>query len=304
MSKNNLSMAVTAVLSVVCLVGCGAGAGNADGAASSSGQGGPVPTAPVGSSAEGKAIADSARVENLVADCMKAHGFNYVPSPQQPANGEASPVHRNPALVPYGQLKELRQKYGFGYFSAFIFPNDPNVARRDMGPASPNEAIKKDLDPAQRKVYEVTLNGTPVPGQGKSTTGGCYQDSYTKVHGSVPAGNPAEEQAKSATAEQVVEAFRSDKQAIQAAQGYASCLKNGGYTVTSTAPGDVENTVQLAASGLFQTARANGANIDAAAAKQGLADEIKMALDDLECGKAYEVIAKPFVENLMKTGQG
>jgi hypothetical protein len=295
MSKNSCCAAAAVVLSLVFLAGCSAGSGNAGQAAS---------TAPAGNSAESKEVADSFQIENLVADCMKAHGFNYVPSPQKPDSGESSPVRRNAALVPYGQLKEARQKYGFGYFAAVVFPGDPNVARRDMGPANPNEAVKKGLDPAQRKVYDVTLNGTPVPGGGKNTTGGCYQDSYMKVHGSVPAADPAAESAKSATAEQAVQAFRSDSQAIQAAQGYASCLKNGGYTVTGTAPGDVEDTVQLAASQLFQTARANGANIDAATAKQGLANEIKMALDDLECGKAYEVIAKPFVETMMKTGQG
>jgi hypothetical protein len=47
-----------------------------------------------------------------------------------------------------------------------------------------------------------------------------------------------------------------------------------------------------------------GDKIDPARAQQGLREEIRKSLEDLECGKEYEKLAKPLVAALLKSTGG
>ncbi|MFC0111070.1 hypothetical protein [Kibdelosporangium aridum] len=72
---------------------------------------------------------ERARVENLIADCMKAQGFEYVARPRSSDNTaeiqEKNVGGRDPSMAPYDALKTYRQKYGFGVYSRDVFPGRP-----------------------------------------------------------------------------------------------------------------------------------------------------------------------------------
>ncbi|EWM13264.1 hypothetical protein [Kutzneria sp. 744] len=291
----------------VLLAGCG-GAPSATSttpAGTSSSASTPTEAAPDTNTPEGKAEAWSIKFENLMADCMKAAGFQYVPHPQHYSRPAGNVAGKDPALVPYDVLKPYRQKYGYGaYYAGDVFPNDPNVVKPAAGPESnPNNAIRAGLDPARQQAYDQAFDGgarqqlTTASKKTDIKTGGC-SDKIRKQLGNIDDG-PAvttdpTAQAAAALAEQQ---FTTDATVLAAAQDYGNCLRQHGYTVPSTKPGVIEHTLE-------QTVEQEHTNSPAVDKKQALTKEIKISLDDLECGKAYEAAAKPFVEKLLQVGVG
>lgn len=251
---------------------------------------------PADGSPESKAEADSVTAENLIADCMKARGFTYVPRPLKFGIPAGNLSGMDPALVPYEDLKKYRAKYGFGNFARDVYPNDLNVSLPPPSP-NPNTAIRDGLDAAARDAYDQALDGGArkarddgSPGSATSA-GSCSAKASEQVYGQEEPADPAKE----AAAAQVQQEFHTDPQLLEAAQGYATCLRGQGYEVPLVKPGTIERTVEQTATKLYD--EAGGANL-----QQGLDREIEMALDDLECGKAYEAVAKPKVEKVLLEG--
>ena len=253
---------------------------------------------------EGKAEAWSIKFENLMADCMKAAGFQYVAHPAHYSRPAGDIAGKDAALVPYDTLKTYRQKYGYGtYYAPDVYPNDPNVIAPDPGPESnPNNAIKAALDPARQKAYDQAYDGgtrEQMEASGKKTDiheGGCVAK-ITQQIGSLDGGSTTTDPTAEAAAAQAEQQFTTDPTVLSAAQNYGSCLQQRGYTVTSVKPGVIEQT-------LGQLVGQEHTDSPAVDRKQGLSKEIKISLDDLECGKAYEAAAKPFVEKLLQVGVG
>jgi hypothetical protein len=291
MTHRLTTVAATLAGTVLVLAGCGSQGGTPAAA-------GNVPTGsePAGDQAQlAKQAQDKrSRAENMIADCMKQQGFTYVPYAPATSASPSSPSIRgqNPALVPYEDLNAFRQKYGFGVYAADVYPQDPAVASRQAtAQSNPNEAIKTGLDPARREAYSKALYG-----EGKGN-GGCANDSMKAVFGDTP----ADDAAKQAEARQAQLAFESDPGVLQAAHAYASCLNGQGHKVSSTKPGTIEESLRQA----LITARGQGqGSLTGDAARTALDNEIRQAMDDLECGKDYFVAAKPFVTKLRAGGVG
>ncbi|RSM81993.1 hypothetical protein DMH04_27020 [Kibdelosporangium aridum] len=124
---------------------------------------------------------------------------------------------------------------------------------------------------------------------------GCINDSMKAVFGDTP----ADDAAKQAQARQTQMAFESDSGVVKAANAYAACLTGRGHKPGSTKPGMVEESLRQA----LVTARGQG-NLTGDAARTALDNEIRQAMDDLECGKDYFVAAKPFVTKLHANAVG
>ncbi|MEO6089826.1 MAG: hypothetical protein ABIQ18_42630 [Umezawaea sp.] len=251
---------------------------------------------PADGSPESKAEADSVTTENLIADCMKARGFTYVPRPLKFGRPVGNLSGMDPALVPHEDLKEYRARYGFGSFARDVYPNDLNVSLPPPSP-NPNTAIRDGLDAATRDAYDQALDGGAreardggSPGS-KTSADSCSAKASEQVYGQEEPADPAKE----AAAAQAQREFQTDPQLLEAAQGYATCLRGQGYEVPVVKPGAIERTVEQIATKLYD--EASGANL-----QQGLDREIVMALEDLECGKAYEAVAKPKVEKVLAEG--
>ncbi|WP_143261748.1 hypothetical protein [Allokutzneria sp. NRRL B-24872] len=243
----------------------------------------------------------SVKVGNLVAECMKKKGFTYV-AVTAPQNTEDAnnPNGKDPTLVPYDALKTFRQKYGFGVFARDVFPQDPAVNPRTEQQTDPNQAIRDGLDAAQKDAYDIALtSGTRTDSGAKKRMldgQGCMGEAHKAVYGDrEDAADPKRE----AEYNRARQAFENDPAVVRTSQSYASCLRRLGRNVTSAKPGEIETFVQQS----FQ-ARRGEAPIDATAARKGLDDEVKAALEDLECGKDYLAAAKPHTEKLIAAGAG
>ncbi|MFI9383516.1 hypothetical protein [Kutzneria sp. NPDC052558] len=302
-----VSALVALGVSGMLLAGCGAASSGAPATGGPTGTSAPVSTqaGPDTNTPEGKFEAWSIKFENLMADCMKAAGFQYVPRPlhlTQPAGNVAG---KDPALVSYDVLKAYRQKYGYGkFYASDVYPNDPNVVAPSDPAGNPNDAIRSALDPARQQAYDQAYDGgahdrqmTTATKKPDPTAGGCLAK-VNQQAGPTPGGAAATATpttgADAANAEQQ---FQTDPAVLAAAQSYGSCLVQHGYTVPSVKPGVIERTLEQA----IQQERSTSPAPDK---KQGLSKEIKTSLDDLECGKAYEAAAKPFVEKLLQVGAG
>ncbi|HEX6341024.1 hypothetical protein [Umezawaea sp.] len=251
---------------------------------------------PAAGSPESKAEADSVTSENLIADCMRAQGFTYVPRPLKFGRAAGNLAGTDPALVPYEDLKRYRAKYGFGHFARDVYPDDLDVSLPEP-PPNPNTAIRDALDEAGKKAYDLALDGgareagARDSAQPPRSADSCSARASERVYGEEKPADPAEE----AAAAQAQREFQTDPRLLEAAQGYATCLRGQGYEVTAVEPGAIERTVEQVATTLHAEAR--GENL-----QQGLDREITMALEDLECGRAYEVVAKPKVEKVLAEG--
>ncbi|MFC0547924.1 hypothetical protein [Kutzneria chonburiensis] len=292
--------AVAAVLGLgALLAGCG-GAPSAGPSTTGPSAAAPTQAGPDTNTPEGRAEADSIKFENLMADCMKAAGFQYVPHPQHYTRPAGNVAGKDPATVPYDVLKTYRQKYGYGSnYASDVYPNDPNVVQTYSPDQNPNNAIRAALDPARQLAYDQAYDGgsreARQPGDKKDyKMGGCAAKITPQIGTNANVTTDPAAQAAGAQAEQE---FTTNAAVLNAAQAYGSCLQQHGYSVPSTKPGVIERTLE-------QLVQQEHSDHPVADKKQGLAKEIQISLDDLECGKAYEVAAKPFVEKLLQNGVG
>jgi len=321
--------AVAAVLGLgALLAGCGAAPSTGSSTTgTTTSTAAPTQSGPDINTPEGRAEADSIKFENLMADCMKAAGFQYVPHPQHYTQPAGNVAGKDPATVPYDVLKTYRQKYGYGYlYASDVYPNDPNVVQAYRPDQNPNNAIREGLDPARRKAYDLALEGVTDPGfdhkgtsngkKGDVTKPGCAAKAGTQVYGDTKpdeAGQKAKERSWSA--------FQTDPEAVAAAQKWADCLRGRGYKVEFTRPGEIETALaSMAMDGKLPagpgapagvptegavTAAAGGGNaVPPAAAQAGLQLEIKAALADLDCRTDYATLVRTKYAKVLRDGDG
>lgn len=257
--------------------------------------------------------AQQQEMENLIADCMKKKGFQYVAHVAATGEGQLG-VGRftgpSSILESPNEVRAFREKYGFGVFAAMVYPNDPAVVIVKSNAVNPNTAIREALDPARRQAYDLALNGDQEGVKGErgleKVTGepGCGGEASIKVYGE------GRTEAATEDVERDYAAFQTDPEVVAAAQKYADCLRGQGYKVTTTRPGEIEETLNNAAmdgglpaqagpngvkvpvGGAFTAAAAGEAELDPEVARAGLQAEIKAALADLDCRTDYALVVR------------
>jgi hypothetical protein len=239
--------------------------------------------------------AQEVKVQNMIADCMKKEGFQYIPHPMVYGGGAGDLLPRYTLraslLEPEGTVRAWRQKYGFGRYSQLVFPNDPQVNPPESAP-NPNDAIVDGLDDARRKAYQVALDGQEGGGiaVGKPSASDllAINNSCRGKAGKEFDGDTAEtpaKQKKEAADRRLYRKFQTDPAVVTAAADYAKCLRGRGFRPERTQPGSIETA-------LIDDAREPSEGISAAAAKRGLAKEVKAALADLDCRTSYATIMR------------
>ncbi|MCA2218650.1 hypothetical protein [Jidongwangia harbinensis] len=265
--------------------------------------------------------------ENLVADCMKKQGFQYVPRPLETGNSDLGRfTGRSSMLESTEEVRKFRQKYGFGHYSRLVYPNDPAVTVQVMDPSTnPNNKIREGLDPARRKAYDLALEGAKADpklteDEAKKKKDlkaqGCHGEASVKVYG-----DGTEEEVSTKEAERAYRAFQTDPKVVAAAQKYADCLRGKGYKVDSARPGEVDEAMSMAAvdgklpmddstgakipTGGAATAAVGGsAPVSPEVAKAALEVEIKAALADLDCRTDYATLVRTKHAKAMSDGIG
>lgn len=289
-----------AALSLAVLAGCGgkADTGTAAGTATAGSATGTQDTGSATSDADSATV----KAENMIADCMKTKGFQYVPHPLSYNDDSqiAKYAGLSSLLEPADQVRAFRAKYGFGAYSRLVYPNDPAVAVQKQDPSqNPNNAIRAALDPARRKAYDKALTGsedglTAKESGTRTADQGCSGAAALKYYGTGPS------KADQAAASREYAKFQNDPTVVTAAQKYADCLKHKGYQVSSAQPGRVEESMFDDATGKLE----NAGTISADVAKAGLAKEITAALADLDCRGDYATLARTKYAAAIKAGNG
>ncbi|MET7493618.1 hypothetical protein [Streptomyces sp900116325] len=247
-------------------------------------------------------------MENAIASCMKKQGFAYTPDP--PMDPASSWAHDG---ADYELTKKFRQKYGFGYSAAVVYPDDPQVpGSKAATKPSVNAEYVATLTPAQKTAYDKALGGPPDPKVGEKDWSGCMGTADKKAYGSASA---QERSATAASRNQAnAQALNGDQKLVGLAQSYASCLKRDGIPVTTTQPTSIGEMVKLqAAMSAPVGARGSGAAAEGTSeepvskeeALPLLTKEIDLAMKDLECGKDFRAAYFPkFLKAPGTTGAG
>ena len=302
-----------AMLSLVLVAGCGGGPNGSEPAAgSSTGSTGSTatkasvpasdetvaPVVPAGSDPEFDDInAQSVKAENIVADCMKKEGFQYIPHPTAYGGGPGAVLNRYTLraslLEPAETVRAWRAKYGFGRYARLVYPNDPQVTEPKPAP-NPNDAIVAGLDSARRKAYWVALSGQEEAGlrmgkkasasEQKAIANSCSFKA-SRTFGNDDAAKSPAQQKKDAADRRLYRKFQTDPAVVSAAQKYASCLREQGFRPAHTQPGSIETA-------LVDAAPEPDDGLGKAAAKRGLAKEVRAALADLGCRTSYATIMR------------
>ncbi|MET8338669.1 hypothetical protein ABZV14_00755 [Streptosporangium canum] len=221
----------------------------------------------------GGATVDKARErENAIATCMKQKGFPYTSSVSRPKKADANPAD-------YAAMKEARGKYGFGVFSAVVYPKPPETQATD-----PNQATIDGLSGAKRDAYLKTMNE-------------CRVAALRQVNGLKVTSVADYQDQMSTEIENIDKDLDSDPKLLELAAPFAECLKSKGERVTSAKP------LALSVRGMDvwgeQADRLGKAGtVTAEAARPYLAKEITSALADLECGKDFYAAFIPLQKRL------
>ena len=115
--------------------------------------------------------------ENLIRDCMKAQGFDYVP---------VDPAAQQAALTgtPGMSKDDFEKQYGYGITTLY-------EQRRQLAVAGPNKALRDSLGEADRKAYDQALYGDDPTATfvdaldtgDYSRLGGCIKTATEQVFG-------------------------------------------------------------------------------------------------------------------------
>ncbi|WP_433245517.1 hypothetical protein ACQPYK_43565 [Streptosporangium sp. CA-135522] len=270
-----LTVMPAAALALATLAGCGADPA--------------PPAATATATATGQASAAAAphgkrrQMEAMRADCMKQRGFKYIPNIPPPEK-----VHKDAALAgngDYPAMRRYREKHGFGVYFAFAYPDDPEYGLGQSIP-DPNMDLAQSLSKTQYKAWSAADNA-------------CYAAVFNKFTGKkVSSADDVTTQADDLFIKTRERRLDGDPQLVELAGDFGGCLKRKGYPVASLKP----TAMAFNSWDMFEKERTTVLNkyvgssagknfaslrLSPGEARPYLAKEIKVALDDLECGKDF-----------------
>lgn len=164
--------------------------------------------------------ADAARserrqIDELVAQCMRKEGFEYVP-PRDKA--KSVQVDEAFSLEP----KEFAERYGYGITT---ISQKEGVKGED-----PNEKIKQELSAEARKAYERALYGESAEGTAPS---GCFAEAHGEVKGKGSDSSAAASEESFDSLFRDLEALRKrfnrDDRIVDATSEWSDCMADAGH---------------------------------------------------------------------------
>jgi hypothetical protein len=223
-----------------------------------------------------------ARAENLIRDCMKDQGFDYVP---------VDPNAQQAALVgAAGMSKEdFEKQYGYGITTLY----EQRLAEAVGGP---NEKIHAALGEAERKAYDRALHGDDptatfaeaLDSGDFSRLGGCIKVATDEVFG-----GPEVLQSLQSKLDDLDEKMLADSRMVKAVAAWSDCMRAAGYTDVSR-PDEVDSVLKhkleaIVGSPTGAVAPRSGSEptYDRAALAALQREEVGMVTTDKECEKRY-----------------
>jgi hypothetical protein len=159
-----------------------------------------------------------AAAENLIRDCMKMQGFDYVP--QDPAAQEA-------ALLGGQRLSkdDFEKQYGYGITTLY-------EQRRKLAVAGPNKGIRDSLSEPDRKAYDKALHGDDPTATffdaldtgDFSRLGGCLKTATEKVFGGADIVETLSDKL-----DELDEKMRADSRMVKVVREWSACMRAKGF---------------------------------------------------------------------------
>jgi hypothetical protein len=220
-----------------------------------------------------------ARVENVIRDCMKTQGFDYVP---------VDPFAQQAALTGKARLsdEEFLKQFGYGIST---------LVGRGSAQSDPNDRIRKSLGPADRRAYDRALGGeNPGLTFAEAVDSGDFTDlgGCTMKATGVVFGGPQVLSALQEKLDELDERIAQDQRMVRAVEKWSTCMTDAGFRYTQ--PDDVDTDVAkrfraIVGSGVppGATAVPAGVSYDRAALAALQREEVKVANTDLACEKRH-----------------
>ena len=163
-------------------------------------------------------LARQSQAENLIRDCMKAEGFDYVPV--DPAAQQAQLVGR-----PGMSKEDFEKQFGYGITTLY-------EQRREQAVAGPNETIRNSLGEAERKAYDRALYGDDPTATfvealdtGDFTRlGGCIKQATDQVFGGTEV-----LQTLQSKLDELDERILADPRMVKAVGQWSECMRAEGF---------------------------------------------------------------------------
>ncbi|MDQ3946483.1 MAG: hypothetical protein M3357_15305 [Actinomycetota bacterium] len=159
-----------------------------------------------------------AQAENLIRDCMKAEGFEYVP---------VDPVAQQAALVGQAGMSQEDFEAQFGYGITTLYEQ-----RLQQAGSGPNKEIRATLGESDRAVYDRALYGddptatfaAALDAGDFTRLGGCVKQATDEVFGGT-----AVLQTLQTKMDEVDEKIFADRRMVKAIAKWSQCMRDAGY---------------------------------------------------------------------------
>jgi len=217
-----------------------------------------------------------ATVENLVRDCMKTQGFDYVP---------VDPAAQQAALTGAAGMSKDDFEKQFGYGITTLYEQ-----RRKLAVAGPNKSIRDSLSVADRKAYDKALSGDDptatfaeaVDTGDYSRLGGCVKTATDQVFGGADVLSSL-----STKLDELDQKIRADARMVKAVREWSDCMREAGYTNLSEQE-DVDAVLKKKLETIVGSPSENGTDdFDKAALTALQHEEVAMVTADKKCEKEH-----------------
>jgi hypothetical protein len=270
--RSRALIALAAACGLLILAGCGGGEGSADTVSVDE---------QLGLDEEGL-LERQAQAENLIRDCMKREGFDYVP---------VDPHAQRAALLGQQGMSQEDFEKQFGYGITTLF--EKRLQQEGLGP---NKEIRDRLSEAERLAYDRALYGedptatfaVALDSGDFTRLGGCTKEATDKVFGGT-----AVLQTLQTKLDEVDEKVFSDPRMVKALAKWSQCMREAGYPNLSE-PDEVDARLEKKLDDIVgppEERRATPAGQEPDYDKEALAalqrEEVAMVTADIECEKKH-----------------
>jgi len=204
----------SALVTIACLcllAGCGGSSDKASTTSTAAQAGGGTVEDQLGFTSGGIAAA-SAKVENSIASCMKAEGFDYIP---------VDPVAAQTALTGRANLSDEEFEKQFGHGISTLYG-------RGTAQSDPNAAIRSRLGEADRAAYDRALSGgrpeqtfvLAIDNADFTELGGCTKTATDEVLGGTRLLQTLQRKL-----DELDEAIVADQRMVRAREAWRTCFK-------------------------------------------------------------------------------
>jgi hypothetical protein len=156
--------------------------------------------------------------ENVIRDCMKAQGFDYVP--QDPAAQQAA-LHGGRSL----SEGDFEKQFGYGITTLY-------EQRRKLAVSGPNQAYRDALTESERKPYDQALHGgdptvtffDALDSGDFGRLGGCLKAATEQVFGGADV-----LESLSTKLDELDQKMRADARMVKAIKEWSTCMRDKGF---------------------------------------------------------------------------